>query len=954
MAKYQSQNEDPRPLRQLSSKEVSAEQAYRRYQESWDLAHLSTAIDLYQQAVDDAAPANAGLLSDLGSHLSVYYDRVGDVNALERAIKAQREALKLASDASYRDHARCLHNLATSYQDRFMRNGDADDLERAIKMQQRAVEIIPDDHPSMPIYLDTLGLSQSLRYRRFGHLDDLEHAIRDQRRAFELSEGHPNESIRLNNLGWSLRIRFQRLGELSDLDLAISMQSRAVELTPPGHPDLASYLENLSFSQDLRYEHRGDLKDLEDAITGLDRALELTPDGYPAKVVRLNNLGTSLHKRFERLDEASDFERAIAMVRRAVELTSSDQPAAPERMGNLGALYYLRYRKFGNADDLEHAITMQSQALELLPDGHPDKPMWLKNLSHSLAVRFRLTKAKTDFNEAVSSFMTVTSQTLGPPITRINAADFLVKFMEEHPDYCTQETLLAAHSRTLDMIPELVWLGHNISRRFEESRRFGSLVTAAVRASVTAGALTQAIEWLEAGRSFMWSQILSLRTSADELRDHDPELARSLKRIHSQLQASIHTAPRVESASTSDDAIRISNPEADRHRMLVLEYEDVLKEARRRPGLEDFMRPMKLAAIVPPSVSLHGPVVFINVDQVRCDAIIFAADRSISIVALPELSLEKTEKLRSLWQSYLHQQHVRERAAVPRTQHRTANVSALRVLSYLWGWAMHPILDALGFAVVQQDGGRLPHVTWCPTGALTQLPLHAAGVYDQDSGPHVYDFVVSSYTPSLAALARSSKGMSQRSTSASGNSVLVVTQPDTPGLSPLPGALIEEQCLRDVFSATPDSLSVFAGAQALTSTNLADPMKSAFALYDGQLSLADLMGTTAETAELAFLSACQTAVGDETSPEESMHLAAGMLAAGFKGVVATMWSIRDDDAPFIVEAYYKKLLVLRANGSLSEGETGAAYTLHEATQQLRKKVGEQEFSRWAPFVHFGA
>lgn len=57
------------------------------------------------------------------------------------------------------------------------------------------------------------------------------------------------------------------------------------------------------------------------------------------------------------------------------------------------------------------------------------------------------------------------------------------------------------------------------------------------------------------------------------------------------------------------------------------------------------------------------------------------------------------------------------------------------------------------------------------------------------------------------------------------------------------------------------------------------------------------MVTSADNAELAFLSACQTAVGDEKIPEESIRLAAGMLAVGYKGVIATMWSIRDDDAP---------------------------------------------------------
>ena len=105
---------------------------------------------------------------------------------------------------------------------------------------------------------------------------------------------------------------------------------------------------------------------------------------------------------------------------------------------------------------------------------------------------------------------------------------------------------------------------------------------------------------------------------------------------------------------------------------------------------------------------------------------------------------------------------------------------------------------------------------------------------------------------------------------------------------------------------------------------------------------------------LAFLSACQTAVGDRKTWEESARLAAGMLAVGFKGVVGTMWSIGDADAPIVVDAYYKELLALRSSGTLRKGETGAAYALHEATRVLREKVGVDNFVRWVPFVHFGA
>ena len=138
------------------------------------------------------------------------------------------------------------------------------------------------------------------------------------------------------------------------------------------------------------------------------------------------------------------------------------------------------------------------------------------------------------------------------------------------------------------------------------------------------------------------------------------------------------------------------------------------------------------------------------------------------------------------------------------------------------------------------------------------------------------------------------------------------------------------------------------------SQDQADATQSAFELYDAPLTISDLMGTVSESAAVAFLSACQTAVGSDKAPEESAHLAAGMLAVGFKGVVATMWSIGDADAPVVVESFYRELLVLRKTGALKKGETGAAYALHEATRVLREKVGESRLMRWVPFVHFGA
>jgi CHAT domain-containing protein len=41
--------------------------------------------------------------------------------------------------------------------------------------------------------------------------------------------------------------------------------------------------------------------------------------------------------------------------------------------------------------------------------------------------------------------------------------------------------------------------------------------------------------------------------------------------------------------------------------------------------------------------------------------------------------------------------------------------------------------------------------------------------------------------------------------------------------------------------------------------------------------------------ELTLRCVCETAKGDEITPDEAMHLAASLLFRGFRGVVATMW-----------------------------------------------------------------
>jgi CHAT domain-containing protein len=69
----------------------------------------------------------------------------------------------------------------------------------------------------------------------------------------------------------------------------------------------------------------------------------------------------------------------------------------------------------------------------------------------------------------------------------------------------------------------------------------------------------------------------------------------------------------------------------------------------------------------------------------------------------------------------------------------------------------------------------------------------------------------------------------------------------------------------------------------------AQPLQSCFILGDGKLTIGDLMTLDLPHATFAFLSACQTAKGDRSHADQTVHLAASMLFCGFRSVVGTLW-----------------------------------------------------------------
>lgn len=127
-----------------------------------------------------------------------------------------------------------------------------------------------------------------------------------------------------------------------------------------------------------------------------------------------------------------------------------------------------------------------------------------------------------------------------------------------------------------------------------------------------------------------------------------------------------------------------------------------------------------------------------------------------------------------------------------------------------------------------------------------------------------------------------------------------------------------------------------------------NPTDSALLLSGSmRLTLSEIIGMKMPPKDLAFLSACQTATGNKGLSDEAVHLAAGMLSAGYRGVVATMWSISDSHAPTVANDVYAHLFKDRVPNS-----TDVAEALHYAIKNLQGKPGVS-FLDWVPFIHMG-
>jgi hypothetical protein len=169
-----------------------------------------------------------------------------------------------------------------------------------------------------------------------------------------------------------------------------------------------------------------------------------------------------------------------------------------------------------------------------------------------------------------------------------------------------------------------------------------------------------------------------------------------------------------------------------------LDFYACIEQIRSLPGHERFLLGQRIAEMQ--ECAAGGSIVVVNITEIRSDAIIITP-AVIKAINLSNLSTSEAK----IWLSKDWRGRRAERAV--------KNRDYLAYLAWLWKSCVEQILDEVR-ALIGLSANGLLRVWWIGSGMAGSMPFHAAGIHRTGSTEKAYHGAVSSYAPSIKALAR--------------------------------------------------------------------------------------------------------------------------------------------------------------------------------------------------------
>ncbi|KDR71661.1 hypothetical protein GALMADRAFT_75010, partial [Galerina marginata CBS 339.88] len=951
-----------------------ANSLFTRFEEEGQKSDLEEAISFHRQVLGfQTWPNRHQTLRNLSNALLTRFEQEGQQTDLNEAISLARLGVNILPTPYHLLSVPDLDNLADTLLTRFTISGQRDDLCEAISLLRQTLELSPWLHPWRASALNNLANALVRQFKQGSEERDLDEAISLYRETVELQESNLDRSPFLTNLANTLLIRFEKGGQQTDLKEAISLHKQALELLPSSHSRRSTALIGLANALVTQFQQEGQRINLDESISLHRQGLELTLPTERLRSNSLNNLANSLStRRFEHGGLRSDLDECISLHRHALELFPSPHPFRSGCLNNLADALFTRFEG-GQQQDLDEAILLHREALDLRPSPHPARRTSYFALANIFIRAHSLTSSgeTSEFLEqAMSSFSAATESPSQSPSHRLHIATHWIKRANEYDHICA----INAYQSALQTLPQVAALSFDVHARLKElGIESDGLARDASSCAIRAGDFVKAIEFLEVGRSILWSQVLSLRSPFDALRQIAPELGARLQDIASALELSSH---RNISIDISDKKkMLFVDQEASRINRLIEEWETGINTVRELEGFEDFLRPIPLSRLKK-AASQHPVVILIPNDSgSHCLLLTSTSVHHLDLPGLPTSKLQDLVNLVQIAVSPLKRRRSslgtifvnlvdilpeRRGMRVHDDEKRTSDEIFRSVLGILWDNVVRPVIEFL--EIKKSSSRELPILQWCTTGIFSFLPIHAAGVYnDEGSTECASEYFITSYTPTIGALLAGIP----TSSSESFKMMVAIQSAELPSTKKeldrikrhvpsdalvvlgVPGAPAQVEVVASQLSGV--SIVHFAchGKQ-----DRVNPLDSGLRLSDGLLRVSRIMQEPMPNGSLAFLCACETGMGDENLPDEAMSLGASLLFSGFRRVVATMWEMMDEDGPSIADAFYEEIFRgVDGKPTLIPDTTKSARALHMAVQKLRSQ--KVSFDRWVPFIHMG-
>jgi hypothetical protein len=541
-------------------------------------ATLDESIELLRDACEDPVPHRdtPTWILDLASALHERFMHYGAERDLHEALQLLDSAADIGRGSDARA-ARYWSNLGAILLTEAQTMLGRPDVERMVAAFSTAVRLTPPGSINRAGPLGGLGSALGLRFEVHGRPEDEDRAVDALRGAIHLSRHRPDlMAHHQSSSALALLRRFESRGARSDLEEAVALARAAARTTDTDKILRVTALSVLQVVLQTRYDLLGDASDLGEAIETGRLLLPLIGRGSPLGVQALFNLSTSLREAYERTGEDADIAEAIELLNGCLEQCGDDHPRRGVVFSDLGRSYCLRYRHNGDVEDLNRAasagraalaasadtlngrlvesylntllelvkrtdtdtdsdalVATAEEALRETPDG-PRKAGAMHNAAVAYWHRYGKNTAADDAARAMELWREAAGSVIGPVAVRLRAALGLRDTAMDREDLTEA---LSASATVLSLMPAMAWHGiSDADRRRLLTGTFGVAPDSAACA-VRAGQLPTAVEYLEQGRTIIWSHILSMRSDLEPLRLAAPDLAIRIDEVRSQLDA---------------------------------------------------------------------------------------------------------------------------------------------------------------------------------------------------------------------------------------------------------------------------------------------------------------------------------------------------------------------------------------------------------------------------------